>query len=84
MATITGVKITDGPQDWQILQRDREGFAAITLAGTWEAANSQLVVARNAALQSITPADASVRIAVLRFDNTGSLLRSPYRLGKFY
>src|SRR5689334_17258394 len=37
MANITGVKITDGPQDWQIFQRDHDGFAAITLAGTWEA-----------------------------------------------
>jgi len=35
--TVTGVKITDGPQDWQIFQRDRAGFAAITVGGTWEA-----------------------------------------------
>lgn len=35
MNNIPGVTILNGPQDWQILQRDREGFADIHLKGTW-------------------------------------------------
>lgn len=37
MANIAGVTILSGPQDWQILQRDKAGFAAIEITGTWEA-----------------------------------------------
>lgn len=42
--TVTGVKITDGPQDWQIFQRDRAGFAAIRLGGTWEADETEFYI----------------------------------------
>ncbi|MDB5085775.1 MAG: hypothetical protein JWN30_2661 [Bacilli bacterium] len=31
-----GVTILSGPQDWQIFQRNEDGFAEISLAGTWK------------------------------------------------
>jgi sialate O-acetylesterase len=31
----TGVIVEEGPKDWQILQRDAAGVAAITLSGRW-------------------------------------------------
>ena len=35
MENIPGVIILNGPQDWQIIQRNPEGFADIRLEGTW-------------------------------------------------
>ncbi|QGQ94478.1 hypothetical protein EHS13_05945 [Paenibacillus psychroresistens] len=31
-----GVTIVDGPEDWQIIQRDKQGFGSLSLIGTWE------------------------------------------------
>lgn len=33
--SVPGVTLTMGPQDWTILQRDREGFGHTEVAGTW-------------------------------------------------
>lgn len=35
MATVDGVLIEAGPADWQIVQQDESGVAAIALAGRW-------------------------------------------------
>lgn len=35
LTEIPGVTIKEGPQDWQILQRDKKGSAVTTIKGTW-------------------------------------------------
>lgn len=39
-----GVTITEGPQNWQILQRDNEGLASVSLGGTWSTLDSDFSV----------------------------------------
>lgn len=45
-ALLPGAKITGGPQAWQVLQRDADGAAPLTLEGRWAGADGSVVEVR--------------------------------------
>ncbi len=55
-----GVVIEQGPEDWQIVQRDRRGFGVLRLAGRWYSATPGCVEVRLAEEDTSAPVSPSL------------------------
>src|SRR5262245_61575627 len=81
-----GVLLTTGPTDWQIIQRDAQGFGRMDLAGRWVCPEAGWVEARLVDQDTATPASRRLdwQPAETRPDGTWSMTLSQIPAGGLY